>query len=220
MLVFFFLVLMLRCTYLLIIMLLSKCTQPTRRNDKPRSGRQVPGSADRRCVTVTHFMINILALTPTNQNDKLDRKCPSTPNGRSEQVRVPHLQKCLKESFWKTWTNMKPSNSQAFFFFSRCESNQVLELDCSALPDPSVYQYHHWYRLQSQSVGACFPPFHRRLRRRAPQSKQALLSWHLAHKNMLWVTFAHKCRLPTVFARQGSAVPLYSRFNSATNMAE
>lgn len=147
---------MLRCTYLLIIMLLSKCTQPTRRNDKLRSRRQVPGSADRRCVTVTHFMINILALTPTNQNDKLDRKCPSAPNGRSEQVRVPHLQKCLKESFWKT--NMKPSNSQTFFFFSCCESNQVLDLDCSALPDPSVYQYHHWYRLQFQSVAASFPP--------------------------------------------------------------
>lgn len=172
---------MLRCTYLLIIMLLSKCTQPTRRNDKPRSRRQVQGSADRRCVTVTHFMINILALTPTNHNDKLDRKCPSTPNGRSEQVHVPHLQKRLKESFWKT--NMRPSNSQTSSFFSRCESNQVLDLDCSALPDPSVYQYHHWYRLQSQSVAAGFPPFHRRLRRRAPQGKQALLSWHLAHKN-------------------------------------
>lgn len=177
-------------------MLLLKCTQPSRRNDKLRSSRQVPGSAGRRRVTVTRFMINILAQS---------WHWPIRMTNWTGSVPALHRICATPESFWKTWINI--------WFPQWIKSGSRFRVSSHS----SEHRYQHWYRLQFQFVGASLSPYMQMHSKRQTSTAFCATSGKKNQQKTHCESHWHR-RADRLWGARRCSTAL--RFKPATNMAE
>lgn len=175
MLVFFFL--MLCCIYLPTNNCVAFKMHPTvsaqwQTEVKPSSSRQCRQAPCHRHSFHDKYFSTVVTLT--NQSDKLDGKCPSTP------------QNCVPLQ--------SHSERLELNFDSPSESNQVLDLEWAALLHSSEHRYQHWYRLQFQFVGASLSPYMQMHSKRQTSTTFCATSGKKSNKKHIWVTLAQKSR--------------------------